>query len=241
MFAGPNGSGKSRLKSVLPAPLLGVYLNPDEVEAIIQRTGELDLSLFSEVADAQAAIAFLRDSSFLREAGVDLVGRDIIADQGFLCFRPGLVNAYLASAICDFLRQQLLSVRRSFTLETVMSHRSKIDLLAQAQAVGYRTYLYYVATDDPAINIRRVHNRVALHGHNVPVDRIESRYYKSLDLLMDAVRHSNRAYIFDNSTDSPDPRHTWLAEITDGRTMELKADLIPAWFKRYVLDKIAAG
>lgn len=33
MFAGPNGSGKSVLKSYLPEPLLGVYLNADEMEA----------------------------------------------------------------------------------------------------------------------------------------------------------------------------------------------------------------
>lgn len=33
MFAGPNGSGKSVLKSYLPKELLGVYLNPDEIEA----------------------------------------------------------------------------------------------------------------------------------------------------------------------------------------------------------------
>jgi predicted ABC-type ATPase len=29
MFAGPNNSGKSVLKSYLPTPLLGVYLNAD--------------------------------------------------------------------------------------------------------------------------------------------------------------------------------------------------------------------
>jgi hypothetical protein len=33
MVAGPNGSGKSTIKSVLPSELLGVYLNPDEIEA----------------------------------------------------------------------------------------------------------------------------------------------------------------------------------------------------------------
>ena len=33
MFAGPNGSGKSVLKAYLPEPLLGVYLNADEIEA----------------------------------------------------------------------------------------------------------------------------------------------------------------------------------------------------------------
>jgi hypothetical protein len=58
-------------------------------------------------------------------------------------------------------------------------------------------------------------------------------------LLIEAIRHSNRAYIFDNSTNNPMGTHTWLAEITNGHTLELKADQVPAWFKHAVLDKIA--
>jgi predicted ABC-type ATPase len=138
----------------------------------------------------------------------------------------------------DFLRQKLLAARRNFTFETVMSHPSKVELLAQAQAAGYRTYLYYVATDDPAINVSRVANRVKLNGHDVPPDLVEKRYYRSLDLLVSAIRHTDRAYIFDNSTENADRTHAWLAEITEGRTMELKADQIPAWFRRAVLEKI---
>lgn len=46
VFAGPNGSGKSVLKAVLPLPLLGVYLNPDEIEASIRHNGFLDLGAF---------------------------------------------------------------------------------------------------------------------------------------------------------------------------------------------------
>lgn len=119
-----------------------------------------------------------------------------------------------------------------------MSHPGKVDLLKQAQAAGYRTYLYFVATDDPAINISRVRNRVKLGGHAVPEDRIEKRYHRSLDLLMAAIRHTNRAYIFDNSGDNAAGRHTWLAEITEGTKLETKSAAIPAWFKRAVLDKI---
>jgi len=89
-----------------------------------------------------------------------------------------------------------------------MSHHSKADLLAQAQAAGYRTYLYFVATEDPAIDISRVCNRVALGGHSVPEDRIEPLYHRSLGLLMDAIRLTNRAYIFDNSGDSTGREHT---------------------------------
>jgi predicted ABC-type ATPase len=36
-------------------------------------------------------------------------------------------------------------------------------------------------------------------GHPVPEDRIVKRYYRSLDLLMEAIKHTNRAYVFDNS------------------------------------------
>ena len=72
----------------------------------------------------------------------------------------------------------------------------------------------------------------------MPPELVEKRYYRSLDLLMSAILCTSRAYIFDNSTDNADRKHTWLAEITDGRTLELKADQIPVWFKRSVLDKI---
>jgi predicted kinase len=46
MFAGPNGSGKSTIKSVVPPELLGVYLNPDEIEKEIQALDLLDLSAY---------------------------------------------------------------------------------------------------------------------------------------------------------------------------------------------------
>lgn len=159
--------------------------------------------------------------------------------KGWLNFQGSEFNSYLASVLVDFLRTKLLAARMTFTFETVMSHPSKIDILRSAQKIGYRTYLYYIATDDPAINISRVQNRVKLNGHDVPPEVVEKRYYRSLDLLIEAIRRSNRAYIFDNSTDNSEKKHTWLAEVTEGTTLEIKTDRIPAWFKRAVLDKIS--
>ena len=43
MFAGPNGSGKSTIKSVVPERLLGVYLNPDEIQKDIEDRGFLNV------------------------------------------------------------------------------------------------------------------------------------------------------------------------------------------------------
>jgi predicted ABC-type ATPase len=237
MFAGPNGSGKSTLKAVLPKALLGVYLNPDEIEQGIRRQGYLDLNIYGVTTTAGEVMPFFSNSMFLNSAGLAEATRNLCFSHDRLDFEKVSVNSYFASVAADFLRQKLLGKRFSFTLETVMSHQSKVDLLEQAQNLGYRTYLYFIATDDPAINISRVQNRVHQGGHAVPKERIEPRYYRSLDLLMDGIRRSNRAYIFDNSGDNQ--QHTWLAEVTDGRVLEMKSDKIPAWFKRYVMDKIA--
>ena len=238
MFAGPNGSGKSTLKSYLPKELLGVYLNPDEIEQAIRTHGFLDFATFGVTTTADEVLAFFNDSSFLASAGLGEAARQLSFSNNRLDFTKVAVNSYFASVTGDFLRHKLLEQKVSFTFETVMSHPSKVALLAEAQQAGYRTYLYFVATDDPAINISRVRNRVHLGGHDVPEDRIVTRYHRSLELLLDAIHQTNRAYVFDNSGDNKDQKHTWLAEITDGRVLELKSDQIPAWFKRAVLDKI---
>jgi predicted ABC-type ATPase len=238
MFAGPNGSGKSILKSYLPKELLGVYLNPDELELEIRRQGFLDFTAYGVTTTADEVGSFFQQSAFLISSGLGEEINRLTFAAGRLSFSNVEVNSYFASVACDFLRQKLLELKVSFTFETVMSHPNKVALLTQAQKAGYRTYLYFIATADPEINISRVRNRVKLGGHSVPEDRITPRYHRSLDLLMDAIRHSNRAYVFDNSGDNQAKAQTWLAEITDGRVLELKSDRIPAWFKRSVLDKI---
>jgi len=68
MFAGPNGSGKSCLKSVLPAPLLGVFVGPDEIEDEIRRNGWLEFSQYSIATTAEEVVPFFTGSDFLRSA-----------------------------------------------------------------------------------------------------------------------------------------------------------------------------
>ena len=75
MFAGPNGSGKSVLKSSLPAVLLGVYLNADEIEAGVKKCGFVDLRRFDvetteeEVQGAFAARRCWPSRGLLKPAG----------------------------------------------------------------------------------------------------------------------------------------------------------------------------
>lgn len=131
----------------------------------------------------------------------------------------------------DFIRKKLLEYKKSFTFETVMSSYDKIELLKVSKSLGYRNYLYYISTSDPSINISRVKNRVAFKGHDVPEDKIISRYYRSLGFLKEAVKLSDRAYIFDNSSEEK----TWICEITNGSDVDFKVDEIPSWVEEYLL------
>ncbi len=240
MFAGPNGSGKSTIKSVIVdvigPELLGVYINPDEIENDIRISNVLDLAAYGvETTDAEVLDFFLQ-SPFLAKEGLTDQAAALTFDDGKLNFAAVTVNSYFASVAADFIRHKLLHAGVTFTFETVMSSPDKIEFLKKAQEHGFRTYLYYVATEDPDINISRVESRVAEGGHPVPRDKIVERYHRSLGLLADAVQYANRAYIFDNSSD----KKVWVAEVTEGDILELKSDIMPFWFKAALWDKFAS-
>lgn len=76
------------------------------------------------------------------------------------------------------------------------SGKSTLKSLLRPELLGI--YIF-VATDDPAINMARVRQRVAAGGHDVPEDKLRSRYRRSLENLRAAVRCASRAYVFDNS------------------------------------------
>ncbi|MBF0192432.1 MAG: zeta toxin family protein [Magnetococcales bacterium] len=232
MFAGPNGSGKSTLKSVINSALLGIYINPDEIEKEIGQRNFLDLSAYGVHTTAGEVLDFFNNAPLLNAAELQDEAAELRFSDEKLSFHRVAVNAYFASVAADFIRRKLLETGTSFTFETVMSFVDKVELLREAQQRGFRTYLYFIATEDPIINISRVRHRVRMGGHPVPEDKIVSRYRRSLDLLREAVRYTHRAYIFDNSGNE----RVWLAEVTAGKMLELKTNTMPIWFKSALWD-----
>lgn len=235
MIAGPNGSGKSSIirnlaKERSPDGVfwLNHYLNADDVERALVSTG-LDLSQFdleitlSELCDAlREGKRIPKDHPFFTTA--ELKGALLYASKG---------NGYLAASIVDFLREELMQHGSSFSYETVMSHRSKVDFFGRARAEGYKTYLYFVCTNSAELNVARVRSRVRAGGHPVPEDKIRERYIRSLELTREAIANAYRAYLFDNS--GPEP--IWLAEFDPDGHCELKIEQnqLPQWFRTWVL------
>lgn len=132
-------------------------------------------------------------------------------------------------------REQLLLHGKSMTYESVMSHHSHLKFLQSAKNIGYRTYLYFIGSEDPDINKDRVKNREKLGGHSVPEEKIVPRYKRTMNQLFDACLLVNRAYVFDNSLDG----YYMLAEVHDGK-LTIHNDHPAAqfsWHQRYLVDK----
>jgi predicted kinase len=82
MFAGPNGSGKSTIKSVIRPELLGIYVNPDEIEEELRLQGYLDLDAFGVSTTQSEVLVFFRCSELLKKAGL-LAGAESLMRDSF--------------------------------------------------------------------------------------------------------------------------------------------------------------
>lgn len=108
-----------------------------------------------------------------------------------------------AAKIAEQQREEHLSNMEEFCFETVMSTERNLNLLRRAKEKGYFIRCYYILTADPMINVFRVKSRVESGGHDVPEEKIISRYDRALNLVKDVVEISDICHIYDNSEEQP--------------------------------------
>ncbi len=125
------------------------------------------------------------------------------------------------------LRYECLEQGRDFVFETVFSAPEKLEFLYKAKDAGFFIRLFYVCTSDPVINVARITQRYMNGGHEVPISKIISRYYKSLINAEEAISFVDRAYIYDNSIDNQLPR--LLFRTVDGNIFKQYTNDIPEW------------
>lgn len=240
IFAGPNGSGKSTFIRNFPTTSqrnLGVYVNADEIEEVLRDTRQHSISQFEIEADTDDIQAHFRQSSFSPiKLNNPNLWKHFHIENGVLKINSLLeINSYIAADLAEFIRQKLVKSGVSFSFETVMSDFQKVDFLNHAKAFGYQVYLYYFCTEDPEININRVSLRVAQSGHNVGVERIRNRYFKSLENLKPAMMIAHRSYIFDNSSTFA----ILIAEVDPERNVHvIDPEQSPNWFVKYVVRRV---
>ena len=132
----------------------------------------------------------------LRPVGVPYVNADEI-QKALDC--DNLVAAKHAEA----LREKYVASGVSFCFETVLSTERNLNLLKRAKEAGFFIRCYYVLTIDPMINVARVRSRVSAGGHDVPEDKIISRYDRALGLLPEVIPICDVCHVYDTSLSGP--------------------------------------
>jgi predicted ABC-type ATPase len=104
-----------------------------------------------------------------------------------------------AAQKAEAFRNTLVVKKTDFTFETVLSTGRNLSLLRKAKENGYEIQCIYVLTCNADINVARVRGRVLDGGHDVPEDKIRSRYTKALELLPQVIDICDKILIYDNS------------------------------------------
>ena len=234
MLAGPNGSGKSTLAAQLSSDYavnLYRFVNADLLFAEVVQSHRTACPFSIDNAEL---VEFVAQSTYPREYKRPFESGEIYIDEeDYLHFSANGINSYSVAIVADFFKEQYLKHRISFSFETVFSHPAKIDILKRAQAAGFKTYMYFVATENPVINVNRIKERVALGGHDVPEEKTRSRYLRCMEQVRYALPYLNRAYFFDNSMQ----QSLYLAEYESEVGFTLHSELLPSWFRRFVLGE----
>jgi predicted ABC-type ATPase len=229
LIAGPNGSGKTTLMRQLRddyAVNFYTVLNADDIFASVSRTGAY-LSPFPIAGESMTAYA--KASSYDDSVKEPFMDGKIKVDADCVRFLdPSAINSYTIALLTNYLQDEHIERGLSFSQETVFSHPSKIDALRKAFEKGYRTYLYFVATTTSEINVSRVANRLRCGGHDVPAEKIRSRFERSIRQVRLAFPFLSRAYFFDNSEDEMRYLAGWTAG--EGFDIQSVSRDLPNWF-----------
>ncbi len=172
-------------------------------------------------------------ASQLALANLIFVNADVLAAKFEL-------SPYEAAALAQSLREALLAEKESFVFETVFSDRegSKLSFLEQAVELGYRVTLCFIGLDSAETSQQRVAMRVTQGGHDVPDEKLEARYPRSLENLRQAIRRLPEVRVYDNSDLRTPYRH--LATYQTGKQVHVKPPL-PAWFSTLAAEPETEG
>ena len=126
-----------------------------------------------------------------------------------------------------------LAGSESFGSESTFSGRLGPLLVARAKAAGYRIEGYYIGTESPEINVRRIDERVLANtGHYVAAKEVPAQYGWSLSNLRKGLADFDLVEVVDNSAEAADriplPRTQFVAE-RGQVTIMCPADEMTSW------------
>lgn len=106
------------------------------------------------------------------------------------------------------MTRSALKERFSFAFETVFSHweplpngrfRSKVDDIRRMQRAGFCVVLLFVGLASVSLSVARVRQRRSEGGHDVPIERLISRFARTQSAIAAAAKVADLTLLVDNS------------------------------------------
>ena len=166
--------------------------------------------------------------------GTTYINPDEVANEMFGDWNS-IESILKAANYCAEWRERCINEKQSFVFETVMSSEDKIDFINRAKKAGFFIRLFFISTDSPTINASRIADRVMKGGHDVPITKIVSRYFKSIKNCMKASMIVDRLYVYDNSIDGEDARIQF--RLSNGKLEKVYVENIPKWAQILIPNK----
>jgi predicted ABC-type ATPase len=135
-------------------------------------------------------------------AGHELVTLNAdVRTRELLAADPLIPDANLRAAIeIDGQVAAYIEQRVDVLVETVLSSDKYLDDVERALALGYQVGMIYIGLASPSDCVRRVALRHEQGGHDVPRDRVVSRWSRSIAMLGRMARRVDRLFVFDNTS-----------------------------------------
>ena len=187
----------------------------DERQAIRQQIAAAASRVLVAVVGPNGAGKTTFVETFLHPLGLRVVNPDAIAAALFP--DAPAEAAYEAARAADFVRADLVERGVSFCMETVFSdpEGAKLAFLEKARSRGYVVILIFIGLESSELAMGRVMQRTEQGGHDVPDDKIASRFPRTLANLAKALAFVDHAFLFDNS--SAEEPYRFVAELRGGR------------------------
>lgn len=111
------------------------------------------------------------------------------------------------------LLERAIALRCDFAFETTLGGGSITALLEKAAQLGFEVRIWYAGLASPELHLKRVRERVAKGGHDIPESDIRRRYDQSrlnlvklLPLLAELRVYDNSAQADPHTGQAPQPR-----------------------------------
>jgi predicted ABC-type ATPase len=100
--------------------------------------------------------------------------------------------------------QETLTAEQTFAIETTLATKSYLNLVKQAQLLGYEVVLYFLFLPSADMAKERVILRVSKGGHFIPPDVIERRYEAGIKNFFNFILKVDRWRIYKNDQSPPE-------------------------------------